>query len=47
MLSPDLRALAPLLVGSAAVVLFYLWRRDISIATVGGAIVYGVVFALV
>ena len=47
MLSPDLRAIAPLLLGSAAVVLFYLWRRDISIATVGGAIVYGIVFALV
>lgn len=47
MLSPDLGAIAPLLAGSGAVVALYLWRRDISIATVGGAIVYGIVFALV
>lgn len=46
MLAPDLRVVAPLLTGSAAVVALYLWRRDISIATVGGAVVYGIVFAL-
>ncbi|WMT92082.1 AzlD domain-containing protein [Pelagibacterium sp. H642] len=46
MLSPDLQSVAPLLIGSAAVVALYFWRRDISIATVGGAIVYGFVFAL-
>src|SRR5690606_24987630 len=46
MLAPDVGAVAPLLAGSAAVVALYLWRRDISIATVGGAIVYGIVFAL-
>ena len=47
MVSTDLEALAPLLAGSAAVVALHLWRRDISVATVGGAIVYGIVFALI
>ncbi|SDG25028.1 AzlD domain-containing protein [Pelagibacterium luteolum] len=46
MLSPDLAAIAPLLLGSIAVVAIYLWRRDVTIATLGGALVYGVVFAL-
>lgn len=46
MLSPDLKVIAPLVAGSAAVAALYLWRRDVSIATLGGAIVYGIVFAL-
>jgi len=47
MVSTDLGALAPLIVGSIAVVALYGWRRDISVATVGGAVVYGLVFALI
>ena len=47
MVPADIAMFAPLFVGSAAVVALYGWRRDISIATVGGAIVYGLVFALV
>lgn len=47
MVSTDLQAFAPLIVGSIAVVALYGWRRDISIATVGGAVVYGLVFALI
>ena len=47
MLSPELGAIAPLVMGSAAVVGIYFWRRDVSLATLGGAIVYGLVFAMV
>ncbi|MEQ8445608.1 MAG: AzlD domain-containing protein [Pelagibacterium sp.] len=47
MVSPDLQAIAPLVLGSAAVVAIYFWRRDVSLATLGGAIVYGIVFAMV
>lgn len=47
MVSPDLQAVAPLVLGSAAVVAIYFWRRDVSLATLGGAIVYGIVFAMV
>lgn len=47
MLSPELEAIAPLVLGSAAVAGIYFWRRDVSLATLGGAIVYGLVFAMV
>jgi branched-subunit amino acid transport protein AzlD len=47
MVSPDLQAIAPLVLGSTAVVAIYFWRRDVSLATLGGAIVYGIVFAMV
>src|SRR5690606_41418577 len=47
MVPADIAMFAPLLAGSAAVVALYGWRRNISIATVGGAIVYGLVFALI
>ena len=47
MVSPDFQAIAPLVLGSAAVVAIYFWRRDVSLATLGGAIVYGIVFAMV
>lgn len=47
MLEPDFAAIAPVAFGSAAVVAAYLWRRDISLATVAGAIAYGAAFALV
>lgn len=46
MLAPDIAAVAPVLAGTATVVALYLWRRDISISTIGGAIVYGIVFAM-
>lgn len=46
MLGPELATIAPLAAGSAAVIGLYGWRRDISIATLGGAIVYGLVFSL-
>ena len=46
-LSLDLAQLIPVLVGTAAVVLGFLWRRDIAIATIGGAIAYGIAFALI
>lgn len=47
MLDPSLATIAPLAVGSAAVVGVYFWRRDVSLATVSGAIAYGIVFALI
>ncbi|HCO53472.1 AzlD domain-containing protein [Pelagibacterium nitratireducens] len=47
MLSPDLHAIAPLVGGSGAVIAIYFWCRDVSLATLGGAIVYGLVFAIV
>lgn len=46
MVSPNLEAIVPLIAGSGAVVALWFWRRDVAIATVGGAIVYGIVFAL-
>ena len=47
MLSPRLGDIAPLLLGSGVVVAIYLWRRDVTLATLGGALAYGCVFALV
>lgn len=47
MLSPELHANAPLVLGSGAVIGIYFWRRDVSLATLGGAIVYGIAFAIV
>lgn len=47
MLSPQAGTIAPLLCGCAAVVGVFAWRRDISLATVSGAIAYGAVFAFV
>ena len=46
MLSTQIADIAPLVVGSLAVVAIYLWRRDVTLATLGGAICYGVVFAV-
>ncbi len=46
MISPALADILPLIAGSAAVVALYLWRRNVTISTLGGAVVYGLVFAL-
>jgi len=46
-LSPDPVALVPVLTGSGVVVLAYLWRRDIAIATIAGALGYGIAFAVI
>jgi branched-subunit amino acid transport protein len=45
MVAPDMAANAPLFGGTVAVVLAYYWRRDVTIATLCGAIVYGLIFA--
>ena len=45
-LSVDLTQLVPVLVGALVVVLAFLWRRDIAIATIAGAVFYGLAFAL-
>lgn len=47
LLSIELDDIAPLLSGSGAVVAVYLWRRDVTLATLGGALAYGAVFALI
>ncbi|WP_417578649.1 AzlD domain-containing protein [Pelagibacterium sp.] len=47
MIAPQFQAIAPLVLGSGAVVAIYFWRHDVSLATLGGAIVYGLVFAIV
>lgn len=38
--------LPPLAAGTAGVVAMFLYRRDVALATFAGAIVYGIVFAL-
>lgn len=46
-ITPDPETLAPLLAGSAGVVAGFWWRRDVSVATLCGALAYGVAFALI
>lgn len=36
----------PLVAGVAAVLALWVWRRSVALATVGGAIAYGVAFAV-
>jgi branched-subunit amino acid transport protein AzlD len=47
MVAPELHAIAPLVLGSGTVIAIYFWRRDVSLATLGGAFIYGLVFALI
>lgn len=44
--APDLKTIAPMLVGSLTVVAVYSWRKDVTVATLLGAVTYGIVFAL-
>ncbi|RDE09369.1 AzlD domain-containing protein [Pelagibacterium lacus] len=46
-IAPDWPVIAPLAAGALAVVAVYWWRREVTIATLAGAVAYGVVFALV
>jgi len=45
-LSLQLATIGPTAIGSLTVVLAFLWRRNVAIATLAGALAYGVVFAL-
>lgn len=47
MMVPDWRVLAPMGAGVAGVAGMFLWRRDVSLATLCGAICYGLVYAIV
>lgn len=46
-IAPDWPVIAPLAAGVLAVIAVYWWRREVTIATLAGAVAYGAVFALV
>lgn len=43
---PDWQVLAPAGAGIAGVTAMYVWRRDVSLATICGAVCYGIAYAL-
>lgn len=45
-LSLEVRAMAPVLTGTLAVIAVYLFRRSVVLATLAGAVAYGAVFWL-
>ncbi|MCD7058707.1 AzlD domain-containing protein [Pelagibacterium xiamenense] len=47
MLEPDMTVLAPVAIGIAATVAGFAFRRDVALATVFGAIAYGLAYALI